>query len=53
MSVLKEVEMLTQERLLKILEAAYKKGTESANVTSKQLVDEISAVLKPYVKPEK
>jgi len=52
MSVLKEVELLTQERLVKILEAAYKKGTESANVTSKQLVEEISTVLKPYVKSE-
>lgn len=49
----KEVETLTQQRLLSILEDAYKKGTESANVTSKQLVEEISAVLKPYVNSER
>jgi hypothetical protein len=52
MSRVKEVETLTQQRLMKILEDAYKKGSESANVTSQQLVEEISAVLKPYVKSE-
>jgi hypothetical protein len=52
MSKVKEVEILTQQRLMKILEDAYKKGSESPNVTSKQLVEEISAVLKPYVKSE-
>jgi hypothetical protein len=52
MSRKKEVETLTQKRLMKILEEAYKKGSDSATITSKQLVEEMSAVLKPYVKSE-
>ncbi len=52
MSRKKEVETLTQKRLMKILEEAYKKGSNSATITSKQLVEEMSAVLKPYVKSE-
>lgn len=52
MNTVKEVEILTQERLVKILEDAYKKGTESTTLTSKQLVEEMSAVLKIYVKSE-
>ncbi|WP_227939556.1 hypothetical protein [Alkalihalobacillus deserti] len=52
MSTHKDVEILTQQHLMKILEDAYKKGTESANITSQQLVEEISALLKPYVKFE-
>ncbi|WP_227938681.1 hypothetical protein [Alkalihalobacillus deserti] len=51
MSLVKEVEILTQERLVKILEDTYKKGSESTNVNSKQLVEEIATFLKPYVEP--
>ncbi|WP_332695530.1 hypothetical protein [Halalkalibacter lacteus] len=50
MDLVKEVEILTQQRLVQILEEAYKKGTESASANSKQLVEEIAACLKPYVK---
>jgi hypothetical protein len=51
MSLVKDVEILTQQRLVKILEEAYRKGSETANVDSKQLVEEIASHLKPYVKP--
>jgi hypothetical protein len=50
MDRVKEIGILTQQRLVQILEEAYKKGSESANVNSKQLVEEIAAYLKPYVK---
>ncbi|MFC0559226.1 hypothetical protein [Halalkalibacter alkalisediminis] len=50
MSAVKDVEILTQQRLLKILEDSYKKGTESTDVNSRQLVEDIATFLKPYVK---
>ncbi|KHF37966.1 hypothetical protein [Halalkalibacter okhensis] len=49
MSESKAMEVLTEQHLKKILEDAYKKGSESTSVTTKQLVEEISNVLKPFV----
>ncbi|WP_332628442.1 hypothetical protein [Halalkalibacter flavus] len=49
--ITKEAETLTQQRLLEILEKAYRRGGEEAD--TKKLVEEIAASLKPYVKPSK
>jgi fructosamine-3-kinase len=47
--ITKEAETLTQQRLLEILEKAYRRGAEEAD--TKKLVEEIATSLKPYVKP--
>ncbi|ARK32294.1 hypothetical protein [Halalkalibacter krulwichiae] len=52
MSAVKDIEKLTQKHLVKILEDAYKKGTESADLNSRQLVEEIATFLKPFVKSD-
>ncbi len=44
------VERLKQQRLVKILEDAYKKGSESTNENAKELVEEMVTFLKPYVR---
>jgi hypothetical protein len=51
-SAVKEAERLTQQHLLNILENTYKKGSESPDVSSQQLVEEIAQLLKPYVKSD-
>ncbi|NEU30300.1 hypothetical protein GN156_05825 [bacterium LRH843] len=43
---------LTQKQLLEILESACKRGADAVDVTTVQLVEEIAAVLKPFVEGE-
>ncbi|WP_332695220.1 hypothetical protein [Halalkalibacter lacteus] len=50
MDTVKEVEVLTRQQLVKILKDTYKKGTESPNLSSQQVVEEIAQFLKPFVK---
>ncbi|MDT8860301.1 hypothetical protein N0O92_08650 [Alkalihalobacillus sp. MEB130] len=50
MKVMKELDTLTQQRLVEILENAYRRGMEETD--AKQLVEEIAASLKPYVSKE-
>ncbi|MDT8863067.1 hypothetical protein N0O92_23220 [Alkalihalobacillus sp. MEB130] len=52
MTTVNEAQKLSQQQLVKILEHTYKKGSESPNLSSQQLIEEIAQLLKPYVKPE-
>ncbi|WP_332628436.1 hypothetical protein [Halalkalibacter flavus] len=49
MTTEKKAQKLSQQQLVKILEHTYKKGSESPNLSSQQLIEEIAQLLKPYV----
>ncbi|WEG16641.1 hypothetical protein PQ478_19380 [Alkalihalophilus pseudofirmus] len=52
MSTLKDATKFTEQQLKDLIQQIQQKGTDQADLTSSQLVEEIAAVLKPFVKQE-
>ncbi|MED1603626.1 hypothetical protein [Alkalihalophilus marmarensis] len=53
MPTVKEATQFTETHLKELLQQIQQKGSEQADITSSQLVEEIASVLRPFVKQEK